>query len=276
VPKPFGKVARSLPKLALAMYSLPNEACPGILVVTVTTRATGRKNGGRRKTDEMQMRQVLRRLGWRVWSDWPQEVYQRQSYQQRLSKVQEHFAQSLDSAPRGPVRVLSLCAGDGRDVIGVLRSHPRRTGVTAWLVESNRQSVAIGVRHAASAGLEKTVNFLCGDATLYVTYKDLAPADIVLVCGVWGHVAANQRAQLVAGIASLCKPDAAVIWTRGLVPNMSRLQEIQSHFAGLAWNNVRVSSTPDQRWAVATYRYSGPPHQLSKSGRLFRFRRRAG
>jgi hypothetical protein len=224
----------------------------------------------------MQMRQVLRRLGWRVWNDWPQEVYQRQSYQQRLAKVQEHFAECLDNAPRGPVRVLSLCAGDGRDVIGVLSSHPRRFDVTAWLVESNWNSVAIGVRHAASAGLEKSVNFLCGDATLNVTYKNIAPAEIVLLCGVWGHVAANQRALLVDGIASLCKFEGAVIWTRGLVPKMSRLLEIQSHFAGLAWNKVRLSTTPDQKWAIATYRYSGPLHQVSNSGRLFRFQRRVG
>ena len=222
------------------------------------------------------MRQVLRRLGWRVWSDWPQEVYQQQSYQQRLWIVQEHFAKCLDNVPCGPVRVLSLCAGDGRDVIGVLSSHPRRTDVTGWLVESSRQSIAIGACHAASAGLERTVNFLCGDATLYATYKDIAPADIVLVCGVWGHVAADQRALLVAGIASLCKSDGVVIWTRGLGPNMNRLQEIQSHFAGLDWDKVRVSNTPDQRWAVATYRYSGPTHQLLKSGRLFRFQRSAG
>jgi SAM-dependent methyltransferase len=224
----------------------------------------------------MQMRQVLRRLGWRVWSDWPQEVYQRQTYQQRLLKVQEHFAECLDNAPPGPVRVLSICAGDGRDVIGVLSSHPRQTDVTAWLVESNRQSIAIGTRQAASAGLATTVNFVSGDATLYETYKDIAPADIILVCGVWGHVAPDQRALLVASIASLCKPDGVVIWTRGLWPNMSGLQEIQSHFAGADWDKVRVTNTPDQKWAVATYGYTGPPHQLPTSGRLFRFQRRAG
>jgi hypothetical protein len=222
------------------------------------------------------MRQLLRRLGWRVWSDWPQAAYQRQSYLQRLVEVQEHFAECLDNAPRGPLRVLSMCAGDGRDVTGVLSSHPRRTDVTAWLVDSDRQSVVIGTRQAASVGLAKTVSFVSGDATLYETYKDIPPADIVLVCGVWGHVAPDQRALLVAGIASLCKSDGVVIWTRGLGPNMSRLQEIQSHFAGADWDKVRVSNTPDQKWAVATYRYSGSLPRPSKCERIFRFQRRAG
>ena len=42
------------------------------------------------------------------------------------------------------------------------------------------------------------------------------------------------------------------------------------------WNEIRVSTTPDQRWAVATHRYSGPLPQMSASGRLFSFQRRAG
>jgi hypothetical protein len=229
-----------------------------------------------RKTDEMQMRQLLRRLGWKVWSDWPQEAYRQQRYEQRLSKVREHFTECLDNAPRGPVRVLSLCAGDGRDVIGGLGSHPRRTDVTAWLIESNRQSVALGVRQAASARLEKAVNFLCGDATAYAAYKNITPADIVLLCGVWGHVRADERELLVRAVASLCKPGGSVIWTRGVLPDTTRLQQIQLHFAALPWEEVRVSITSDHRWAVATYRYSGPPRELPRSGRLFRFQRSAG
>ncbi len=224
----------------------------------------------------MRVRQVLRRLGWRVWSDWPQEMYQRPCYQQRLSKVQEHFRERLDSAPAGPIRVLSICAGDGRDVIGVLSSHPRRTDVTAHLVELDRKSVALGMRQAASARLEKSVSFICGDATQYATYKNIVPADIILVCGVWAHVPPDQRALLVAGIASLCKAGGAVIWTRGVLPGVNRLQQIQTHFAALSWEPVCVSLTPNRRWAVATYRYLGLPRELPVSGRFFRFQRRAG
>ena len=37
----------------------------------------------------------------------------------RLRRVQDHLWDELDSRP-GPLRVVSVCAGDARDVIGVL------------------------------------------------------------------------------------------------------------------------------------------------------------
>lgn len=218
----------------------------------------------------------LKRLTSRVWSGWPEAAYQQPRYRQRLAAVQEHLAQSLDQAPRGALRIISMCAGDGRDVIGALQSHQRRTDVTAWLVELNRQSVSAGFRDAQDAGLQDVVTFLNQDATLYATYKDFVPAAIVLVCGVWGHVPAQERALLVDGIASLCKPGATVIWTRGVSQGMSRFREIETHFSGSRWQQDRLTCTSDSNWAVATYRYCGPPVDLPRNGRLFHFQRRAG
>ena len=44
---------------------------------------------------------------------------------QRLVAVQAQIAAALDGAPPGPLRAVSICAGQGRDLIGVLREHPR-------------------------------------------------------------------------------------------------------------------------------------------------------
>lgn len=218
----------------------------------------------------------LRHLGARIWSGWPEEAYQRESYRQRLGEVQKHLGLSLDAAPTGSLRILSICAGDGRDVIGVLRVHQRRGDITAWLVELNRRSVAAGIRAASIARLENSGRFLNEDATLCRTYQNIGPSDIVLVCGVWGHVPPHERGRLVQGLASLCKPGAAVIWTRGVSQGMVRLQEIQVRFASPSWEQVRVSLTPDQRWAVATNCFRGSPIDAARSGQFFQFERRAG
>src|SRR3990172_3609565 len=117
----------------------------------------------------MKLRQWLRRFGSGEWGGRAEQAYQRDAYQQRLSAVQEHLAECLDAAPPGPVHIISICAGDGRDVIGVLESHPRRDDVSAWLVVSNEQSADFGIRRGQSAGVERTVNFVNEDATDYVT-----------------------------------------------------------------------------------------------------------
>lgn len=40
----------------------------------------------------------------------------------RLTLVKQHLAGALDQAPAGPVRLLSLCAGQGRDGAGLAGS----------------------------------------------------------------------------------------------------------------------------------------------------------
>jgi Putative methyltransferase len=225
----------------------------------------------------MNWREGLRRLGFGVWSNWPEEAYHLERYQKRLAAVQSHLAGCLDvAAARGSVKLLSMCAGDGRDVIGVLRSHELRQNVSACLVELNGKSVALGIGRAREAGLEKSVSFVHGDATTFATYQHIAPADIVLVCGVWGHVRAGDRGQLVSSLASLCRAGGAVVWSRGVSQGMRRLHAIQSLFAESLWETERLSVTSDKRWAVVTARFLGPPSSLPVNGQVFRFRRSSG
>ena len=218
----------------------------------------------------------LRRFGLGVWNSWPDEAYRQNRYHQRLLTVQAHLTECLDVVAHGPVQILSICAGDGRDVVNVVGSHPRRTDVSASLVELDGHSVAAGISQAAQAGLSSAIHFLNADATVFQTYASLPPADIVLLCGVWGHVPADERLPLVRGVASLCKPGGKVIWTRGVSQGLIRFDEIRSVFARAAWEMVRVSITSDKKWAVATCRYCGLSSELPATGRLFHFRRGAG
>ena len=223
------------------------------------------------------LRQWLRRgLRPGTWNGWPERAYQQDRYRQRLSAVQDQLAECLDHAPVGPVRIISVCAGDGRDAISVLTTHPRRHDVSAWLVEQDRRSILDGTRRAANFGLANTVTFLNGDATDYATYQRIAPADIVLLCGVWGHVPTLERVPLVRALTALCKARGVVIWTRGISTGLERLHEIQSKFATSSWELGRVSITPDKKWAVVIHRYLGLPNTLPTSGRLFHFRTGAG
>jgi hypothetical protein len=53
----------------------------------------------------------------------------------RLAAVQEQIRAALNTAKPGPLRAISLCAGQGRDLIGALAGHPRQGDVRARLVE---------------------------------------------------------------------------------------------------------------------------------------------
>jgi Putative methyltransferase len=210
------------------------------------------------------------------WCNWPAMSYQRVGYRKRLTAVQEHFAKCLDEAPAGPVRVVSLCAGDGRDVMRVLPTHPRRGDVKAWLVELDGASVAAGREQRAAAGLEDIVTFVHGDATDYATYWNILPCDVVLVCGVLGHVRPDERSMLVKRLTAFCKPGGHVIWTRGVKRGMARHKAFKDLFEGYSFERAHESITPDGNWGVSTYRYIGPEVVAPTKGRVFHFERKAG
>src|SRR5260370_24098263 len=73
----------------------------------------------------------------------------------RLVRVRWHLARALDKAPPGPVRLVSLCAGHGLDVLGVLPSHSRRRDVSALLVEAAPLNPEVARGGAASAARDR-------------------------------------------------------------------------------------------------------------------------
>jgi len=221
----------------------------------------------------MNLRQLFRHV---TWKEWPQWAYKQPAYLHRLAGVQQHLAAALDAAAGGTIRVLSICSGDGRDVLGTVQSHTRRGDVRAWLVEQSADSVAAGARHAQQLGLDRNVHFLNTDATVFEAYQKIAPANIILVCGVWGHVPALERKAVVDALARLCEPGGAVIWTRRVSKGMHRLEQIQSHFNQPAWQQQSLTFTADQAWAIVTHRYCGPRLKLPASGQLFHFEAGAG
>jgi ubiquinone/menaquinone biosynthesis C-methylase UbiE len=224
----------------------------------------------------LKIRKLLDRFVLVHWSGWPELAYQRPHMRERLRIVQEQLAECLDQAPRGPLQILSICAGDGRDVIGVLQSHRRQKDVEAYLVELNGQSVTEGIKQMEASGLENVVNFINADATDYSTYKNLAPCDIVLLCGVLGHVPANGLAKLIHALASFCKPGGKIIWTRKISKGEHLLKQVQSQFDDNLWSPVRQDSTFNKKWVVCTYRYRGPALEIPRNGRIFTFRKSAG
>ena len=108
----------------------------------------------------------------RDWAEWHRDYDDPGSLLSRRGElVQGHLRAELERAPAGDVRLISLCAGQGRDVIGVLTGHPRRDYVRARLVELDERNVAFARQAAQAAGL-RGVEALQADAGI----TDASPA----------------------------------------------------------------------------------------------------
>ena len=178
---------------------------------------------------------------------------------QRLLAVRARIAEALDQSAPGPLRAISICAGQGRDLIGVLREHPRRRDVTARLVELDPRNAAAARQRAAAAGLTQ-VEVVTGNAAQTDVYAGLVPANLVLACGVFGNITDEDVARTIRCCTGLCAPGGTVVWTRGRrEPDL--IPQICDWFAAEGFALVGVSE-PGTRWAVGAHRFEGKSRPL--------------
>lgn len=189
---------------------------------------------------------------------------------QRLGVVRARLAQALDEAPPGPVRVISMCAGQGRDLVPVLAAHPRGREVTARLVELDPHIADSARRSAAAAGLPG-VEVVTGDAALCGAYAGLVPAAIVLACGVFGNIGDAGAERTIGCLAQLCAAGAAVVWTRGR-SQPGKVAQICRWFGEREFE-LRWLSPPGTPFCVGEHRFRGQPRPLEPRTRMFTFQR---
>jgi Methyltransferase domain len=135
----------------------------------------------------------------------------------RLRKVRQRLSEAIGAAPAGPVRLVSLCAGQGRDVTGALPGHPRRDDVHAVLVESDPRNAEAASRAAARAGLRQ-VEVREADAAAVAGFADALPADVLVLCGIFGNVSDEDIKCTIEAASAMCRPGGTVIWTRHRLP----------------------------------------------------------
>jgi len=204
------------------------------------------------------------------WVAWHREYDEPDSrLSRRLAVVREQLRRALDAHP-GLVRIVSMCAGEGRDVIGVLRGHPRRDDVTARLVELDERNVA-AAREAARAAALDAVEVVHGDAALTDSYSGAVPAEIVLACGVFGNITREDIVRTIERLPSLSAPGATVIWTRGARPERDVAQEIRRWFDERGFEEMAFVAPEGETFRVGVHRLTAEPRAFERGVRLFTF-----
>ncbi len=170
------------------------------------------------------------------WVDWHRGYDDPDSsLSRRLDRVAWHLAAALGAAPPGPIRLLSLCAGQGRDVMRVLPGHQRRPDVSASLIESDPRNARLARQGAADAGLT-SVHVRQADAGVVPTFSDALPAD-VLLAGIFGNVSDADIKRTIGAAAWLCAEAGTVIWARHRRPPDVTTQ-MRSWFAAAGFEEV--------------------------------------
>ncbi|ADB31491.1 hypothetical protein Kfla_2417 [Kribbella flavida DSM 17836] len=204
------------------------------------------------------------------WVEW-HEAYgdETSPLSRRLRAVQRAIREHLDARPDGPIRVVSACAGQGRDLLEVLATHPARDRVAARLVELDPRNVAIARAAAISNGLTG-VEVVEADAGRTDAYAGAVPADLVLFCGVFGNISDTDVEATIRALPQFCAAGARVVWTRvRRAPDLT--PAIRRWFAGSGFEEVWFDAPDDVEWTVGVQRLTGGPEPLEPGRQLFSF-----
>jgi hypothetical protein len=202
----------------------------------------------------------------RDWRAWHEEYdVPTSSLSRRLEEVRRQLGADLDSraaAGQRSVRLLSLCAGDGRDTIPVLAARPHLE-VDACLVELD-PGLADEARAAASdAGV--AIEVRTADAGSAESFSDRRKGDVLMLCGIFGNISGADVERCVDAARALVRPGGTVIWTRGsgLPAGLDVRDEdpgewVRGLFVAAGFEEVAFVAPDDASYRVGVCRYAGP------------------
>ncbi len=188
----------------------------------------------------------------------------------RLRTVQGAIESALDEWT-GPVRVLSACSGDGRDVLEVLGHRADASRVSATLLELH-PALADRARRLA-ANTAAAVDVRTADAGVSDNYRDAVPAQLVLLVGILGNISDSDIERLIRTTPQFCQHGATVVWTRGRDPE-DRNDIVRASFRAAGCSEVAyLSKDLDGLPAVGVVRFDGQSEELVPGRHLFTFLR---
>jgi hypothetical protein len=205
----------------------------------------------------------------RDWVEWHRSYADPDSeLSQRLAIVTAAIEDALSAAPAGPIAVLSLCAGEARDLCGAAHGHPRAADVRGCAVELNAGLASIAAQQLRAAGT--SVEVRCADAGRPIHWDDLLPVDLLLLAGIFGNLADADVQRTVAATATMVRPGGTIIWTRhrrapDLTPN------IRDWFDDAGCTPIGFTSAGPNSYAVGVERMGPSPVATPLPEQLFRF-----
>lgn len=206
----------------------------------------------------------------RDWVAWHEDYEAPTPLARRLAIVQEQVEAALAERGDAQIRLLSLCSGEGRDVLVPLARRAPARHVTGRLVELDPTLAGRARSSLAAAGLNG-LEVLEGDAGTTTSFAGAVPADLVLVCGVFGNISDEDIERTVRALPMLCAAGATVIWTRHrLAPDLT--PAVRGWFAASGFRHEAFIEVPDGPGTVGVERFVGTSEPFLPDVRLFEFR----
>ena len=147
------------------------------------------------------------------------------------------------------ITILSICAGQGRDVLTSLNAD-----TCAYLIDVDKECVDYAQSYVNKNDLYN-VFVIEADASLISTYIDnnIPKADLILICGVFGHLSLEDINITAQSLKQLIKPNGSVIWTRHKFDN-DITKEVRDLFELAGYQEEAFISPKEEPFSIGMYK----------------------
>jgi hypothetical protein len=104
------------------------------------------------------------------------------------------------------------------------------------------------------------------------SFADALPADVLLLCGIFGNLSDEDIKRTIEASAAMCAPGATVIWIRHRLPP-DLTPQIRAWFTASGFDEVAFDLSPDTLMSVGAGRLGRPAGVGLPDRPLFTFRR---
>jgi hypothetical protein len=206
------------------------------------------------------------------WNTWHEEYEDPTSeLVGRMQEARRQVAAAVDALPPGPVTIVSICGGQGRELIGALEQHPRRTDVRGRLIELDTDNASFARSWADAAGLD-ALEIVNGDASVSDAYAGLPPVDVVVISGLFGHLDDADQARTIDFLHQLCRPGATIVWT-SFRRDPDRADRLRRRFVDHGFDELVYEQVAgdEYRFIVASSSKAGESRPFQPGVTLFTF-----
>lgn len=187
---------------------------------------------------------------------------------QRRREVTRLVGECLDRFEGGPVRVLSLCAGDAVDLADALHGRSSAALVSGAVVELDAALAARAVENLRAT--DASVDVLIADAGCTSCFADRLAVDLLLLVGVFGNVSDDDVERTIRAVPAMCAPGASVVWTRHRrEPDLT--PQIRQWFDEADCDDVAFASPGVGQFAIGVERLARPSVVPALPDQLFHF-----
>ena len=189
----------------------------------------------------------------------------------RMLAVRAQVSAVVSACPPGPITVVSICGGQGLELIGAIEDHARRDDIRGRLIELDVDNADVARRWARDAALHG-LEVVTGDAARHSSYAGLPPVDLAVVSGLFGHIRVEDQQRAIELVRALCRPGGSVVWTF-FRRDEGRLESLRRSFAERSFEEQHFETLPGEeyRFTVARSLRTGRSEAMPAQDPVFTF-----